>query len=276
MKESRRFVLVLALVAVLGGLGWWLCPKDPDFHGKSESFWINSIANQGRLVLVTNSAGGANLSFPTWQKFGSGGVPLLVKALRKGTRPWEKLYFKLWPKLPSFLSRWLPKPDDESGLRIRSMLIMHTLGSDAQIAAPALLQALHDENYGVRQSALSVLDVLLPGMGEQKIGILPQVLEATRDTSPGVRNNAVILLGYYSDQTTMVIPVVVNALSDSDAVVRCGAMRSIMRLDAARANKTVVPALRKLLRDGDAEVREEATNALRSIGEQPITKAVLK
>jgi HEAT repeat protein len=49
-----------------------------------------------------------------------------------------------------------------------------------------------------------------------------------------------------------------------------------MQLDAKGSNEAVVPALHKLLQDENAEVRETATNALRSIGEQSITNVVLK
>jgi hypothetical protein len=276
MKEYFRFILVLVLVVVLCGLGLWLRRKDPDFHGKPESFWINNLTNHGRLVFVTDSAGGTRLAFPTWQGFGSEGVPLLVKALNKGTGPWDRFYFKLWPKLPSSLSGWLPKPVDESGLRIYSMLILHTMASDAQIAVPALVQALHDENAGVRQSALSTLGVLLPGMGQEKIRIFPRVLKAARDGAPGVRNNAVIFLGYYRDQASIVAPVVVNALHDSDPLVRFGAISSLMRLGATGANEAAVPALLQLLQDGNAEVREAATNALTSIAPEAAAKAGIK
>lgn len=277
-------MLALVIVAVLGGLACVMMrSNDREFHGKPESFWINSITNsgnsvtnQGWRVLVTNSASGAKFIYPTWQGFGSEGVPLLLKALRKGSGPWDRLYFKLWPKLPSFLSGWLPKPVDDSVLRQRSVMILSGMGSDAQIAVPAVVRALHDENDRVRQSALFTLDILLPGMGQEKIQILPRVLEATRDGAAGVRNNAVILLGYYSDQASMVVQVVANALNDSDLLVRSGAMRSILRLNAQGANKPVVAALLKLLQDGNAEVRTAASNALRRIDHEAAAKTGVK
>ena len=104
----------------------------------------------------------------------------------------------------------------------------------------------------------------------------PRVLEATRDGAAGVRNNAVILLGYYSDQASMVVQVVANALNDSDLLVRSGAMRSILRLNAQGANKPVVAALLKLLQDGNAEVRTAASNALRRIDHEAAAKTGVK
>jgi hypothetical protein len=268
MKAHSRYILVLAFVVVLGVLGLWLRPTDPDFHGKPESFWLNQITNDESIVtgngwslVVTNGSGVANVSYQTLH-FGSEGVPLLVKALSKGNRPWERLYFKLWPKLPSFLNGWLPKAADQSKLRIRSAMILHAMGSGAQSAVPGLVQALHDDSYAVRQSAFHTLEVLLPGMGQEKIRILPQLLEATRDGVPGVRHNAVILLGYYPDQASTVVPVLVNGLNDSDALVRVGAISSLMQLDKQGTKKAGVLMLLELLDDGNAEVREEATNTL--------------
>jgi hypothetical protein len=262
MRENLRYVVALALVAVLGGLALGLRPTDPNFHGKPESFWINSITNGGQMVFVVNSDGSEGVSFPTWEGFGPEGVTLLVKALRKGTGAWDRFYFKHWPKLPPLLRRWLAKPVDESELRCQSMLILSVMGSDARIALPALVQALHDENDDVRGSALYNLSLLLPGMREQKVSLLPQLLDATRDAYPRARRMALICLGEYPDQASKVVPLVVNALNDSDMQVRDDAIRSLTRLNEQGANKAVVPALCKLLQDGNAQLRKAATNAL--------------
>jgi hypothetical protein len=279
MKGRPRYIPLVVIIAILGGLGLWLCPTDRDFHGKPESFWINQITNNDSIItsdgwslIVTNGSGVANVSYQTLH-FGSEGVPLLVKALSKGNRPWERFYFKLWPKLPSFLSGMLPKAADQSKLRIRSAMILHAMGSDALLAVPGLVRALHDDSYAVRQCALHTLEVLLPGMGQEKIRILPQLLEATRDGAPDVRGNAEILLGYYPDQASSVVPVVVNALNDSDALVRVGAMSSLTRLNEQGTNKAGVPTLVELLQDGNAEVREAATNALRAMAPEAVAKA---
>jgi HEAT repeat protein len=74
----------------------------------------------------------------------------------------------------------------------------------------------------------------------------------------------------------MVVQVVANALNDSDLLVRSGAMRSILRLNAQGANKPVVAALLKLLQDGNAEVRTAASNALRRIDHEAAAKTGVK
>jgi HEAT repeat protein len=246
MKQRIRFGLAMVLIAVLVGLGLWLRPSDPDFHGKPESFWINSITN----------------SDDHYADFPMDGVPILVKALSKGTGTWERFYGKIWQKLPSALSERLPKPADESEFRRSAAVRLRVMGTNAQIAVPALVRALRDDNDGVRMQAIGTLSALLAGMGQERIHILPQIIEAARDPFYCVRYNSMFCLGKYSDQGKIVVPVVVNALADSSSYVRYAAIKSIMQLDALGANKTAVPVLLKLLEDGNAQVREAATNAL--------------
>jgi hypothetical protein len=261
MKESFRFVLGLVLVAVLGGLAClWLRPTDRAFQGKPESYWINSITNSED----------ANLNFPM------DGVPILVKALSKGTGPWERFYSKIWPKLPSVLSGRLPKPADESEFRRSAAVRLRLMGTNALIAVPALVQALHDDNDGVRMHAIGTLSALLPVMGQERIRILPQIIEATRDPFYCVRYYSMFCLGKYPDQAKIAVPAVVNALADSTPEVRSAAITSLMQLHAQGANKAAVPALLKLLEDGNEMVRTSAANALKDIDPEAAAKAVLK
>ncbi|MDB6066761.1 MAG: repeat protein [Pedosphaera sp.] len=263
MKRRFRVALVVLVIAVIGGLIWMeVRPRNRMFHGEPESVWIESI----------NSAD-SDPEFQQWKNFGSEGVPLLVKGLQKGGGRWERFYFKLWPKLPSFLGHRLAKPVDSIAVRTRSALILRHMGNDAQTAIPALLQALDDDCYGVRMNAIAALNALSPGMGKAKSDVLPRLIEATRDTFPGVRNNAILGLKNYPEQAGVVIPIVVKALSDADPNVRFAAIKSLVQLDSATAQKTGVPELLKLVNDGKPEVRLSATKAIKAIDPEAAAKA---
>ena len=246
MKQRIRLGVAVVLIAVLGGLGLWLRPTDPDFHGKPESFWINSIIN----------------SEDHYANFPQDGVPILVKALSKGTGAWERFYGKIRQKLPGFLSGRLPKPADESEFRSSAAARLRASGTNALVAVPTLIRSLHDENDVVRLQVIGTLSALVPAMGQERIQILPQIIEATRDPYYCVRYNSVYCLGKYQDQAEIAVPVVLRALADSSFYVREAAIKSIIQLDATASNKAVVPELLKLLQDGNAQVRGAATNAL--------------
>jgi HEAT repeat protein len=109
------------------------------------------------------------------------------------------------------LSRRLPKPSDESEFRKSAALRLRLMGTNAQIAVPALIRALHDDNDGVRWHAIGALGALLPIMGRERNRILPQIIESARDTFYCVRYSALFCLGKYQDQASIAMPAVMNS-----------------------------------------------------------------
>jgi len=249
---------------------------DPDFHGKPESFWINGLKNPNWMSRVSDYQGHVRVVYQPWQDFGPAGVPLLVKALKRN-RPWDKFYGKVWPKLPSFVGSRLPKPMDDSEVRARAASVLHGMGKDAQMAVPALEEALQDESDRVRQTALAALKVQLPGMGLEKSRLLPMFLKATHDALPGIRNNALLCLGSYENQASVVIPVLLDhAQNDSDAQVRTAAIRALAKVDPKRAREDGTPLLLKLVAEGDKQTQFIASDVIRIIDPEAADKAGIK
>jgi HEAT repeat protein len=74
--------------------------------------------------------------------------------------------------------------------RRRAVGALGDLGADAVPAAPALAQALVDENPFVRQEAAEALG----GIGPGAAAAVPALIEALDDPDPGVRKSAAAAL----------------------------------------------------------------------------------
>ncbi|MCM8774366.1 MAG: HEAT repeat domain-containing protein, partial [Candidatus Omnitrophica bacterium] len=122
-------------------------------------------------------------------------------------------------------------------------------------AVPALIKALGDENWSVRESAAKAL-------GEIKDPrAVPSLIKALGDGDSDVRNSAAEALVKIGSPA---VPALIEALGDGIWYVRSSAAKALGEIKDPRA----VPALIKALGDKNSDVRKSAINSLKSIARE--------
>ena len=265
MKRRLRILVLVLLVAVMGGLAWRvLRPHDRLLHGKSEREWINSIAYSGDDAQTKR-----------WRALGPEGLRLLGRTLDRG-RFYRKAYRWMMPRLPGVLNqyfyRWLPTPADAHKTRMCVIDLLARFDKDAKPVEPAIGRALDDDDPGVRMIALGCYETgLLEAIGEKnKNARLPAFLRAMQDSDWGIRNNAAVALRFYPGQARVVAPVLVKALQDPHIQVRMMAAKALAGVDLAAASRAgIVPVVINILKDPDDQVAYQAAELLGEMGKEP-------
>jgi HEAT repeat protein len=103
------------------------------------------------------------------------------------------------------------------------------------------------------------------GPGAALRATLPAVIAGLKDPNVRARLGAAEVLETMGTDAIPAIPALVESLSDSDRFVRWVAVRTLGRL-ASRQPELVVPAVAKLLVDGDLDVEIAAANTLERYG----------
>jgi hypothetical protein len=236
-------VFAVSLVLALSPVVAWLVilPRDPLFHGKPESYWIQHLTYRD------------DEQARQWREFGPDGVRVLVRGLEGADRPADQVYRHLYRSMMSFLPgswiRLLPAPrmDLTRGTRMTVADVLSRMGRDAMLAAPAMTRALKDEDPAVRQIAITFFtageddNAPLNHMdAETKKDLLKIFILFMQDSHEGVRNNTVVALRYYPEQAQTVDPVLIKALQDPSPQIRRLAADALKRIDPAAAAKSGV------------------------------------
>jgi HEAT repeat protein len=237
--KSRKCIVLTALVVIAVSVvvsGLLRRPNDPLFHGKPESVWIEHLVYRDEEQVKQ------------WRGFGPDGVLVLIRALEGAIRPSDRAYRQAYRGmgriLPDGLRRSLPTPkrDLTRSTRMTVVDLLSRLSKDAIIAMPIMVRSLSDEDHAVRQIALTYFTegedehVLLNRLeAGAKAELLPVFIRAMQDDNLGIRNNASIALGYYPEQSQIVVPVLEKALQDPVPLVRKVAADALRRIDPAAA-----------------------------------------
>jgi len=165
-----------------------------------------------------------------------------------------------WPQLDAAARQAaLPKVanvwqfgDDE--LRWQACFLLGNAGPDA---VPLLLPALHDPDDDVRMYAVWALGI----QGADAHAALPEVSARLKDPSPFVRQAGIFAVRRIAASPEEAVPALVTLLGDADLDIRFSVGREI-----ARFGPGAVPPVRKLLADPSIEVRRQAVVTLGLIG----------
>ncbi|HXI83605.1 MAG TPA: HEAT repeat domain-containing protein [Verrucomicrobiae bacterium] len=136
--------------------------------------------------------------------------------------------------------------------------------SRAVSALPSLTGYLHHPNRDVREKIIRIFGEI--GGGEQ----LPAVIEALKDTDPVVRFAAVQALRRLRGEG--LVEALQERCNDADANVRAESARTLGNL----GERTAVPKLVELLRDSNGFVRAAAAEALGKLGDRSATTALIQ
>jgi HEAT repeat protein len=147
--------------------------------------------------------------------------------------------------------------------------LLSRLGKDAKPVEPAISRALKDDDEGVREIAVGsynngLLDVIGP---REKAARLPAFLRAVQDKNWGIRNNAVLALGSYTNDAPTVIPALVVALHDTEMRVQLVAAEALVHMNIQAAIKAnVIPILIQILKFPDDQIAFQAAAVLGEMG----------
>lgn len=236
MKRQRLLWLGVLIIIVIGVIVWGVSTwRQPTLNGKPESYWFKSLTIQLNRADMDEY----HQREKEWQTLGTQGIPILFRAAEMRPSFVSKNYAKLLQGLPAPVQKHLPTPLDYRRLqsyvwfRLSFLTMQHT-----NIVIPEALfaLALRNQEWSVRCSALSCLSRSVPlNSAEAKDNLLPLVLGAAHDSKMEVKSRAVLCLGRYRDQSTLVIPVLTNALNDPYPDVRIRAAIALHRLDPMAA-----------------------------------------
>lgn len=202
-------------------------------QGKTENEWIKSIVyfgddNQTKL----------------WRSLGPRGIQMLVQAFKS------------------------PGTNRETRMCVAALLSQ--LGSDAKSAIAELISSIKTEkDDSVRAIELGYFEGPIESMDQkEKVLLFPELLRAMQSENWSVRNNALVLLQFYPNQTETVVPLIVKSLEDSEPPVRLMAVKALNKVDPQNTAKSeFVPVLLGCLTTLSDKYPGMANDAVNELGE---------
>jgi hypothetical protein len=152
---KNRLYLVCGVLVVAAGVGLlWRSPwepREPVYDGKPLSYWLINGHPEGLV----------RIKVPASLLHDSNTVPLLVGALSRRDRPWDRAYLGLLEKIPGALDRprsHLPLPFRNAIIRGNALCVLSRMGPMAEPAVPAIIRVLKaDDIPEIRSEAASAL-----------------------------------------------------------------------------------------------------------------------
>ncbi|MDB6110263.1 MAG: repeat protein [Pedosphaera sp.] len=246
MRKRYRILLVVLLVAVVGGLAWQvLRQREPVFQGQPLSVWLRADRHR-----EYNPGQGPEDAI---RESGTNAIPVLLRSLRAKD---SDLQFKLLRF--ALKHRLISGPDTsaefQNELAARGFEL---LGSSAKEAVPGLMK-IYQQN--ISQSSQENCLAALASIGPTAKQAIPLLIGATSHPAFEVRYRAFAALGNVHPEPEVILPFLIRTLRDPDTGFKTIAIEQIRLLgDDA---KPAIPALIELLQDPGPSVRRSAVYAL--------------
>ena len=144
-----------------------------------------------------------------------------------------KKWHVLGPRGIQMLVRALQTSDYDHSTRMCVASLLSQLKQDAKNAIPEIVSMLKiEKDDSVRGILLGYFEGQMQEVGErERSEMFPELIRALENSNSSVRNNALVLLQYYTSQTEEVIPLMVKALQDSSPGVRLMAVKALEKID---------------------------------------------
>jgi hypothetical protein len=216
-------VILAALVVVLAAL------REPEYQGKTVREWVWDYA-------LTNRQGFHEPPTTAMQYVGPRAVPLLVTELQRQNSDLDKhrLKFRLWFAAPDWISQkmqWREPPflGDAYMLRESAAIILGSLGTQARPAIPSLRAALGDPTPHVRLQAAYTLWQIDHSLAAEVVPILMEL----HTNQYNFKYYICLYFGSIGEDARAAVPLVREALNDSNPNIRRNAERALKRLEPA-------------------------------------------
>jgi hypothetical protein len=254
MPRKRHLAIAVLFIAVAAGLGWMLSrSREPAYHGKPLTAWLEQYDWSKRVGGAFGTGLSPSVTLAQYEaadairQIGTNGIPILLRLASAGGTPLNLKVTRLFNKaswLPDGLRRLMTHygpnsfpPGDYQDLALEGFSI---LGAAAKSATPDVIDLLTNQRVKVRVSAASIVDFLRPLEGRSRL------------PNPGLPN-AFPPLGFAT------------------------ANPAITRFSRAGAPPTTgIPFILPLLNDEDFQIRSHASNAIKKIAIESVSKAGIK
>lgn len=140
------------------------------------------------------------------------------------------------------------------------------IGTNAACAVPELIQICEGSRYPASQASAANA---LGDVGPAAKAAIPPLLRHFTHTNDEVRIAAVFAVQRIGGDPTMVVPAMKRMLKDPEPNVRWGAVAALERVRSA------IPELLEMLHDQDPEIREQVENALWSLAPEKVAKPIV-
>jgi HEAT repeat protein len=151
--------------------------------------------------------------------------------------------------------------DRDVRIRLASLDALEELGENAAPVAPAVIEALHDQNLFVRWAAARVLGKMGPVDGAQSVAGLARLIS---DEDLDVRAIAARGLERYGPAARAAVPALTRAVNIGDSEIRVHVMRALQGIGPDA--RSAIPALGTALSNPDVRVRRTAAEVLGRFG----------
>jgi len=213
MRKGFRILLVVLLLAGLGGVAWLALrgPAEPVYQGKRLSFWL-----QGYSPSLQNTRERWNQADAAMNDAGTKAIPTLLRMLRASEPAWKIKLYGLLQQQHLFKIDHTPAniQNTEAGRAFAR------LGPDARDAVPALI-SIYKQNISVVSQAQTAW--VLGYIGPAASNAVPVLLAHACTAAPGNSTNLVILssaivaLGQIHSQPATVVPALIELLRRHNA-----------------------------------------------------------
>jgi HEAT repeat protein len=268
-----RFCVIIGLSAsLLSGVAAQV--KEPEYGGKSLSVWLaiesqDQDAREARKTAIlhmgTNSlpflieaiqARPLDLDAPDWEQQVPAWKTNLIRHWNAASA-FADLGHQASPAIPELLrlSREATADHDRRAL-------IDVLGYLREDGLPALMTIAADRSHPERGAAISTIGMIHRELGTNGHAAVPLLLRCLHDRDSNIVSHAAESLGDLALEPETVIPALTNLMQSADAHVRASVLYAFTHWPASGA--LYAPTLLKALGDPSFDVRQLATNALKS------------
>jgi HEAT repeats len=269
MKLRRALLWLLPAILALGATVWFWPAPERVLDGKSERQWIAELghgftySSQQDLV---------------WRSFGDEGIRVLVRGYTESRGSlqyqWQRIYLKLWRRLPLGVLRMLPGGEYVASQQRRSRIValLGSLDNRNLLGLKAAVLALDDVDTEARAAAIHYFDPRRLSWVDSstKSALLTRFLDGLKDPEWWIRNNSLEALRGFPEAASVVAPAAKQALLDPSPWTQLAAAEV---LHAVAPDQVVdagaVPVLVKVLANPDPQIAEKAAEMLGQLGAAP-------
>ncbi|MDB6112063.1 MAG: repeat protein [Pedosphaera sp.] len=253
MRKRSRILLVVLLVAGLGGRAWQvLRPREPNYQGKPLSYWLGKSVGMGAAAV---------------RQTGTNAIPTLLRMLRAR----DSAFFLRLVALAQRQHVVKIEYTTAAERHRQAMLGFLFLNDGAKEAVPALMEIYE---HGVSMSSRADTALALGFVGPVASPAVPLLLPGVNHTNHSIRMASIQALGGIHAEPALVVPVLLKLLGKGDPEVRTKAAEGLRQFGTDA--KIAAPILLPFLNDPDLSVRTEATNVLKRIDPDAAAKAGVK
>jgi HEAT repeat protein len=150
-------------------------------------------------------------------------------------------------------------------VRNNALVLLQYYPGQSEVVIPHMVKALQDSSPGVRVMAVKALEKIDPqnSAGADPVTVLAACLTGPKGDTPGAANEAAITLGKLQRAPDLAIPALIQGLQNADNYVRQNSAAALGEFGVQAT--PALDALAKALEDSDTNVRRHAFSAIARI-----------